>query len=350
MNSEMKKILEATRIEASAPCRIDMGGTLDIPTFYLPLRHLEPCTFNIAIDLRTTVRLLPHDRGMIKISSKGFESAEFPMKKVPFSHPLGLMFAIASFFNARDIHIVIDSSSPPRSALGGSSSAAVALITAFSKLMEMMKPHENYSPKKTALLAHALEQSVAGVPCGIQDQLAAVYGGVNAWEWPADPGGNVFEQKTVGTQNSYGGLEKRILLAYCGVPHASSDVNGKWVRQFLAGQNRDLWAEIVAYTKTFIDALAGSRFDEAAAAMNSEVAIRRRMTPEVLDDVGLKLANAATDSGCGARFTGAGGGGCIWALGEPMRIEALEKVWNTILSERKEACLLDVKIASEGCK
>ena len=50
MTSEIfHDILESRPIEASAPCRIDMGGTLDISTFYLPLRHLYPCTLNIAI-------------------------------------------------------------------------------------------------------------------------------------------------------------------------------------------------------------------------------------------------------------------------------------------------------------
>ena len=52
----------------------------------------------------------------------------------------------------------------------------------------------------------------------------------------------------------------------------------------------------------------------AADAMNRETALRKRMTPEVLDDMGDCLAAAAVQCGCGARFTGAGGGGCILCL------------------------------------
>jgi D-glycero-alpha-D-manno-heptose-7-phosphate kinase len=66
----IRGILEAGWIEASAPCRIDMGGTLDISTFYYPLRHLLPCTFNIAVNLRTRVRLFPYKEGNVIISSK----------------------------------------------------------------------------------------------------------------------------------------------------------------------------------------------------------------------------------------------------------------------------------------
>ena len=134
MNNKLRKVLESNPVEASAPCRIDMGGTLDIPTFYYPLRHLSPCTFNIALGLRTRVRLLPYTRNRIKISSRGFKDAQFPADAAPFDHPMGLMFATAAYFNAEGIHIDIESQSPPRSALGGSSSAALALIAAFLKL------------------------------------------------------------------------------------------------------------------------------------------------------------------------------------------------------------------------
>ena len=98
MNRQVNEILKSDRIEASAPCRIDMGGTLDISSFYYPLSYLNPCTFNIALAMRTRVRIVPFDKGYIKISSKGFESAVFALEKVPFDHPMGLMFAIASFF------------------------------------------------------------------------------------------------------------------------------------------------------------------------------------------------------------------------------------------------------------
>ena len=100
MVNELRKTLESRPIVTSAPCRIDMGGTLDLPIFYYALRHLDPCTVNIALGLRTRVRLLPYRDGYIKISSRGFKDAEFPTDAAPFDHPLGLMFATAAYFNA----------------------------------------------------------------------------------------------------------------------------------------------------------------------------------------------------------------------------------------------------------
>jgi D-glycero-alpha-D-manno-heptose-7-phosphate kinase len=64
--------------------------------------------------------------------------------------------------------------------------------------------------------------------------------------------------------------------------------------------------------------------------------------------MGEKLYRSALDNQCGVRFTGAGGGGCVWALGEFEDIAQLKIRWRKILKERKEAGLLDVKIDTEG--
>jgi D-glycero-alpha-D-manno-heptose-7-phosphate kinase len=343
----LKNIIELHRVQASAPCRIDMGGTLDISTFYYPLRHLSPCTVNIAIDLRTRVRIFPYETGVVKVSSKGFKSAEYPLEEAPFDHPLGLMFAVAAYFRAEGVHIDIDSSSPPRSALGGSSAAAVALIAAFLKALGGMDKIS--LPKRNiALLAHALEASVAGVPCGLQDQLAAAYGGVNAWYWSGDCSSPCYRKKNIIRKKSLHSFERHLLLAYCGIPHESRNVNGEWVRQFLSGQYHGLWAQIIVCTQKFADALKRRDINDACKLMNKETAIRRKMTPEVLDEVGTALVESAMGNNCGARFTGAGGGGCIWALGSVEDIDKLKGTWEGVLSTRKDACLLDSKIDSDG--
>jgi D-glycero-alpha-D-manno-heptose-7-phosphate kinase len=343
----LNKLLESEMIETSAPCRIDCGGTLDIKTFYYTLRHMSPCTFNIALNLKTRVRLLPYSLGVVRISSGGFEDEEYPIEEVPFTSPLGLMFAIASYFQADGVHIRIESESPPKSALGGSSTAAVALIGAFSKACARLG-EEPLSKENTVLLAYNIEDSILPVSCGIQDQLAAAFGGVNAWHWPSAPDEPPFKKVEVIGQDDYLELEDRILLAYCGVPHESKDVNGKWVRQFMAGENRSHWEEIVRCTNDFIGALKVKNWTDAVDAMNREVAIRIKMTPEVFTDVGEKLRREAAQKKCAARFTGAGGGGCMWALGEKDDISRLRSSWEEILSEEEGGKLLEVKVDGEG--
>jgi D-glycero-alpha-D-manno-heptose-7-phosphate kinase len=257
------------------------------------------------------------------------------------------MFAISAFFGADGIHIHIDSSSPPRSALGGSSVAAVALVALFSRVSE----HTGTKPlsrPKIVTLAHAIEESVAGVPCGIQDQLAAAFGGVNAWYWNGGTQKPYARKKTVVRKSSFKDLERHLLLAYGGTPHESRDVNAIWVQQFLSGKYRRLWHEIIASTHAFVDALCERDFKAAGAMMNRETAIRRKLTPDVLDAFGKRLVDMAIKTNCGARFTGAGGGGCLWALGEVEDIDRLREKWQALLVQRKSAGLLDVKIDSRG--
>ncbi|MEJ2038521.1 MAG: galactokinase, partial [Desulfosarcinaceae bacterium] len=290
-------------VQASAPCRVDMGGTLDLSTFYLPLQHLKPCTFNIALDLRTTVTLSAFDRGKIKISSKGFEDFVAESQTAPFRHPLGLMLAVAAHFNADGVHLQIASSSPPRSALGGSSVAAVALIWAFFKALHT-QGRSMPAPAGAASLAHAIEQSVAGVPCGQQDQLAAVFGGVNAWHWKAGPGKQGYRRESLVAPERMGAFSRQVVVAYCGRPHASKDVNGTWVSQFLAGRHRTVWRDIVDVCRRFCRAVSREDISLAQEMMNRETDLRLGMTPEVLDETGRALVDEARRLGCGARFTG----------------------------------------------
>lgn len=347
MADRVRLVLEQQPVSASAPCRVDVGGTLDIGVFYRLLPHLSPATFNIALDLRTSVRILPYTAGFVRVSSRGFAPAEYPLDEMPYNHPLGLMFALAAHFRIGGIHINIDSPSPPRSALGGSSAAAVALTAAFGHLMER-SGKSGIDPEKIPVLAHAIEECTAGLACGCQDQLAAAYGGVNAWYWKGGGGGTRYERRRLLDPKDAGWLNARILVAYCGIPHHSTDINGEWIRRFLDGTHRRQWVDIVKCTNGFIRAFAEKDVSSAVEYMNRETAFRREMTPGVIDGLGGKLVASAQENGCAGRFAGAGGGGCIWALGEPECIFVLQPVWKNLLEGRKGAVLLDAAVDMRG--
>lgn len=349
MAAHVRDILEAEPVRASAPCRVDMGGTLDISTFYYPLAHLSPCTVNLALSLRTTVQLLPHRKGWIRVSSRGFESLEYELESLPFDHPLGLIFAIAAHFHLGGIHIQIDSASPPESALGGSSVAAVALVGAYQKLLENLGGNR-VSLRETALLAYGIESVTAGVACGLQDQLASTYGGVHAWYWKGPGYAEWYQKEVLAGPAAFSVLDKSVLLAYCGIPHASKDINGRWVRQFLSGRFRQEWSEVAECSRSFRSALQSLDFDGMARWMNREVDLRCQMTPDVLDDTGRRLVIAARELGCGARFCGAGGGGCIWAIGASDAIADLRGTWDQMLSRVPGGVLLDAAVDPEGLK
>ena len=348
MPDALKKVLEKEPVRAEAPCRVDMGGTVDMPALHYAIRNTDTVTFNIAVALRTKVTLLPHRAGYVKVSSTGFDSAEYPEDKSPFiGHPLGLMFAVAAFFRASGVHVVVESGSPVRSALGGSSAAVVALVAAFARAWTGLGERP-LSLRQVVLLSHGIESNTAGVPCGLQDQLAAAYGGVNAWYWHPTASGPGYDKRTVVPPKGHAKLNERLLLAYCGSPHDSIDVNSVWVREFLKGTTRDKWTQMCRHTVDFVEALAKGDYAEAAACMNREVAIRREMTPNVLTPIMEKLVDTAVENGCGGRFTGAGAGGCVWALGEKGALAKVKAEWDEILAGAETARLLPINVDGQG--
>ncbi len=347
MDDKINRIVSSYHVNASDPCRVDIGGTLDLAAFYLPLQTAGPATFNLALDLRTTVALETHRGPGVSISSRGFAPAEFTLAEAPFDHPLGLFFAVAAHFNLRGLGIHIDSASPPRSALGGSSVAAVALIGALEECRRLAgeKP---LALDQIVRRAHMLEESAAGRPCGMQDQLAAAFGGINTWYWEVlDDGLGVRRQSLAGSDTA-GSLGDHFIVAYAGRPHSSHDVNGRWIERFRAGHDRERWRRIAGCVREFSQALGRGEWSRAAAAMNTETDIRREMTPDVLDPVGAALVEAARGAGCGGRFTGAGGGGCIWAVGPKEAVGRLRAEWHTLLALYPEAKLLDAQPAMKG--
>jgi D-glycero-alpha-D-manno-heptose-7-phosphate kinase len=137
-------------------------------------------------------------------------------------------------------------------------------------------------------------------------------------------------------------------VAYCGIPHESRDVNRQWVRRFLEGLDRDRWEAIAGLTREFGDAVRRRDFNTAGDLMNRETKIRLSMTPEVLEQTGTGLVGLADGKGCGARFTGAGGGGCIWAVGESGNLEELRGEWKRFLAGNPDAGILDTRIDPTG--
>ena len=230
---------------------------------------------------------------------------------------------------------------------GSSAVDAVALVGALARL-RALAGFEDLDLDQIVQRAHRIEEASAGVPCGMQDQLGAAYGGLNTWHWEIGQDGLAIRRSAVLTRPGPKDFDAHFLVAYCGIPHASRDINGTWVRRFLAGKDRLRWAQVADCVQRFSRAIAEGQWTAAAAAMNEETAIRRMMTPEVLDDIGAALVDAAVAGGCGGRFTGAGGGGCLWAVGARDAIKRLRQEWRSILAQRPEAQLLAVNADMEG--
>ena len=337
-------------VMASAPCRIDSGGTWDIKALALPLERIQPVTINIALTLRTRVVLNPYRPGWIKVSSKGFSRTEEAQTgQAPFDSPFGLFFAALAYFDLGGVHIHIESDFPVKSALGGSSTALIALLKAISQLYVRFGERP-LSRKQILYLGYQLEDAVNKGKCGIQDQAAAVYGGVNRWVWKHSTPTIPFKRESLLDSHGRRQLSDRLLVAYSGIRHNSSRINRQWVNDFLSGKTRNGWEKVNAIVQDLGEAIRHQDWREAALFLRKEMALRKEITPDALMPLTEILINEAEDLGCGARFAGAGGGGAIWALGEREKIKKLKKRWASTLGPIKGGKILDCTIDSLGVK
>ncbi|MBN2034157.1 MAG: galactokinase [Deltaproteobacteria bacterium] len=346
----LKKSLENSPVEASAPCRIDSGGTWDIKPFALPMAPVVPVTINLALTLRTKVALAPFTEGRVRISSHGFfHDEEYSADTCRFDTPFGLFFAAVACFACHGLEVHIRAASPVKAALGGSSTALIALIKALSKATA--HPGRRMLTRKEILhLGYHLEDSVSVGRCGIQDQAAAVYGGVNQWIWHYESTKRLFRRQPLLNRGGQREMSEHLLLAYSGTSHVSSRMNQAWMKNFLSGKTRAGWVKVNDVVRRLGPVIKKKAWEEAATLLREEMAVRREITPDALIPITDQLIHQAENEGCGARFTGAGAGGSVWALGEKARITRLRKLWLNTLTPVKGACLLPCEVDPNGVR
>ncbi len=130
--------------------------------------------------------------------------------------------------------------------------------------------------------------------------------------------------------------------------HISSDINQSWIKNFLTGVTRSGWIAVNNIVKEFGQALKEQNWNLAVDLLKNEMAIRREITPEALITLTETLVDQAEEGGCAARFTGAGGGGSVWALGEPNRLMKLRDAWNMTLAAVPGGRILECSIDATG--
>ncbi|MCJ7595259.1 MAG: galactokinase [Desulfobacterales bacterium] len=350
MPLSVKKLLRSRVIEASAPCRVDAGGTWDIKAMALPMAEIDPVTINIALNLRTRVTVSSFESGRVKVSSEGFpRGEEHPAEGLPFDSPFGLFFAAISYFGFHGLQVHIKSDSPLKAALGGSSTALVALLKALSKVA-VLSGKKSMSAKDILHLGYHLEDSVSSGKCGVQDQAAAVFGGVSLWRWCYGDRRAIFRRESLAETEGRKEISRRILVVFSGKSHVSSRINRGWIKDFLSGKTRGGWIEANQVVKGLGEALKEKRWKMAADLLKAEMTIRRRITPDALIPITERLIDQAEERGCGARFTGAGAGGSVWALGELDRIKDLRSTWEGTLEPVRGAKILNCGVDPVGVR
>ncbi len=267
--------------------------------------------FNIAVSPRVEVQVAVHpvraDQARVVIHPANFgEAFEVRNSTAPWGpHPL-LAAAVASMKVPREfrLEITIHSDAPPGAGTGTSAAVAVALIGALDALTPgRLTPHE------VAAAARHVETGMLGRQCGIQDQIASAYGGVNFIEMSAYPNATV--TPVAAAERTWWELERRLLLIYLGQAHDSSALHEAVIRSLEnAGPDSPAIVELRSKAPRSRDALIRGDFEELGRVMIESTEAQGRLHSALVGTEACRVIEIAKELGAiGWKVNGAGGEG-----------------------------------------
>ncbi len=267
--------------------------------------------FNVAVYPYAEVQVAIHParetapRLMIHAENFG-ERYELRHEAPPWGpHPL-LEAAIAYMKIPRDLRldVTIHSDAPSGAGTGTSAAVTVALIGALDALTPgQLTPHE------VANAAQRVETEMLGRQCGIQDQLASAYGGINYIEMFDYPHASV--SPVLVPDPIWWEFERRLVLVYLGKSHDSSAIHEEVIRSLQdAGPDSRAIAELRRQAPHSRDALYAGDFHALGRAMTESTEAQERLHSALVGTEARQVIEIAKAHGAlGWKVNGAGGEG-----------------------------------------
>jgi D-glycero-alpha-D-manno-heptose-7-phosphate kinase len=325
-------------IESSAPTRIDLaGGTLDIWPLYL--FHDGAQTLNAAISLRARCTIKPFHGRRIRIVSEdtGRTVEAEGWTELRDNHELRLLGRLLHHFQASGLELRTHSESPMGAGIAGSSALNIAVCAALAAWSDRQLPDDELMQ-----IAMNVEAQAIDVPTGVQDYRPAVYGGVSAVEL------GVNGIRRLALPVAARDLEQHLVLAYTNASRNSGINNWEVTKRHIDG-DRDVqarFARIRDIACAMRPALERSDWPEVGRRVAEEWENRKGLAPGVTTPAIDAMLQAARDAGAyGGKVCGAGGGGCLFCIGEPSNVPAIRDAL-----QRTGARLLDFHIEQDGLR
>jgi len=293
-------------VNSVAPIRIcDNGGWTD--TWFA--RHGK--VFNIAVYpyAEVQVRVWEHcgERARITINAENYGERYSIAEPngVYDKHPL-LEAAIDYMGVPAElaIEISIYSEAPSGCSTGTSAAVSVALIGALDCLTAgRMTPHE------VAMAAQKIETELLKQQCGIQDQIASAYGGINYIEMYEYPHASVSQIRL--PDAIWWELESRLALIFLGQAHSSSDTHKLVIRELEdAGPEAAKLRPLRQTAEKSKDALYAGDFEALGRAMIENTEAQAGLHPALIGADHQRIIDIARAHGAaGWKVNGAGGAG-----------------------------------------
>jgi D-glycero-alpha-D-manno-heptose-7-phosphate kinase len=300
-------------VRARAPLRISFsGGGTDLPPY--PEEH-GGLVLNATINryAYATLRLL--SESILKVNSLDFKTTvQYGLNEpLVYNGELDLIKACLnklmpdSMPNDTGLELHLEAEVPAGSGLGGSSSVVVAAIGALRKWRHL--PLDNY---QMAHLAWEIEREDVGIPGGMQDQYAAVFGGFNLIEFYG-PGQVIVNPLRIEPQIA-DELQYNALLVYIG-PRTTANIIETQISGYLKHQPDVLEAmdRMKVLTVDAKNALLTGRLDDLGAILDEAWLQKKRTAASVTASYIDEMYEEAKRLGAiGGKVSGAGGGGFMF--------------------------------------
>jgi D-glycero-alpha-D-manno-heptose-7-phosphate kinase len=299
---------------ARAPLRISFaGGGTDLSPY---VEENGGLVLNATIDRYAYATLRFHDDPVIRVNSLDYKTvAQYPFgDTLAYDGKFDLVKACLRRMgplpdsDGRGIELYLETEAPPGSGLGASSALVVAVIGALRAWRRL-----SLDKYEIARIAWEVERKDVGVPGGMQDQYAAVFGGFNLIEFRSETKVVVnplrIEPRIVHE------LQYNLLLVLTGGTRTSSGIiesqmSGYATRRPGVAEAMDRMKALAMEAK---DALLTGRLHDLAELLHEEFCEKRRTAEAVSTPFIEEMYDEVRRLGViGGKVSGAGGGGFMF--------------------------------------
>lgn len=308
-------------VHARAPLRLGLaGGGTDVAP-YSDLFGGQVLNATISLFTHCHIRLGDASEGVCFAAEDFNERVQLPKQsQYELTQPLVLHKAvynrIVRQFNEGkplSVTIVTYSDAPPGSGVGSSSTLVVAMVQAYTELLQL--PLGEYD---VAHLAYEIERVECAMAGGKQDQYAATFGGFNFIEFGADD--RVVVNPLRLRPDLPNELESRLLLYYTGRSRESARIIESQIAATRepSGSAIEAMHSIKRAATEMKEALLKGRISAVLDILGSSWHAKKRAAAGISNAHIDEIAEVAVAAGArGLKISGAGGGGFMMIAVDP---------------------------------
>ncbi len=309
-------------IRARAPLRLGLGGGGTDTSPYA--ETYGGVVINATVDLFANVTLTPRTDGKVALklddSQAGWSGEATPT--LPLDGQLDLLRGVynrmcAEFNDGRPapMNLNVHADVPAGSGLGTSSAMVVALVEAFREHFQA-----RLSPYDVAHIAYEIERLELKLNGGKQDQYAAAFGGLNFIEF--GPGDSVLVNPLRISPECKAEFEASLVLFFSGVSRDSARIIDDQMRNVASGDTKSIEAmhALKAIAVQMKEALLTERIADVGRILDEGWRYKKRTSASITSPEIDETYETAMKAGAyGGKVSGAGGGGFIMFLVDPLR-------------------------------